>query len=127
MALVYVARTDLDPRVYVGATKTPLSQRRSSHIYAAKHGAKTIFARHLAKYGPENFTWEVAFENEDISKVAAKEVELIRFFGATTGVFNTTGGSDGLHSSNVNLAIAESRGWGIRGMRRIKKVTRKVR
>ena len=93
MFQAYIISCRVSTRCYVGITGRSLARRWSEHVYDAKRG-RTVLARAIAKYGPENFSIEPICGFRSWADAQAVEDALIRQHGtmAPTGYNSMPGG-----------------------------------
>ena len=93
MFQAYLITCRVSERCYVGITGRTLAKRWSEHVYDAKRG-RTVLARAIAKYGPENFSIEPICGFRSWADAQAVEDTLICQHGtmAPTGYNSMPGG-----------------------------------
>lgn len=71
---IYKFTNKIDNKSYIGLTND-IERRYREHIYMSKSNDTTYFHRALAKYGVENFVFEVleTFEVEDRTLLGQRE------------------------------------------------------
>ena len=79
-------------KVYIGITKNSPNSRWSNG-----NGYKTqqLFYRAIKKYGWNNFSHEILFENLSHDEACKKEIELIKFYKLQKLSYNQTDGGEG--------------------------------
>jgi group I intron endonuclease len=93
MFQAYIITCGVSARRYVGITGRSLAKRWSEHVYDAKRG-RTVLARAIAKYGPENFSIESICGFRSWASAQTVEDALIRQHGtmAPAGYNSMPGG-----------------------------------
>ncbi len=110
IAIVYRARNLVNGHHYIGYTAQGLDARRYQHLWDARKGKGRYFHKAIAKYGAENFVFEVMYDFEgdkDLAKLY--EVEAIAKYRPEYNL--SYGGEDArLHeSSRKKIGEANSR------------------
>lgn len=109
-AIVYQATNKVNGKRYIGYTARGLTRRRYQHLWDARKGAGHYFHRAIAKYGPENFVFEVLADfdgDEELAKLYEYEA-----IAAYKPEYNLSYGGEGgsLHeSSRKKIGAANSR------------------
>ena len=84
--------TSPNGKVYIGITK-------NDPEYRWKHGegynTQILFYRAIIKYGWDNFTHEILFENLSHDEACNKEIELIKYYKSLKKSYNITDGGEG--------------------------------
>lgn len=99
--IVYCHTNKINGKRYVGITSTSIQlrwqngygYRKNKHLYSA-----------IKKYGWEEFTHEILFENLTLEEACYKEIELIKKWDLTNtekGYNNSYGGEHGKHSKQT--------------------------
>ncbi|MEQ5792241.1 GIY-YIG nuclease family protein [Muricauda sp. NFXS6] len=76
--IIYRAVNRINGKVYVGATKMTLEQRKSDHLTKAKYDIGSTFHRAINKYSPDAFEWEEIAWAKNVNELAVKERFYIR-------------------------------------------------
>ena len=71
--IIYKCTNLINNKVYVGQTINGLDRRRKAHICLSKSGRGTYFHHALAKYGCENFRWEIIDSASSLESLNFKE------------------------------------------------------
>lgn len=97
MAEVYVITNKINGKQYVGKTNRNAETRMSEHI-SEMHQVRSFHRplyRAFRKYGPDQFSLEVAFTNLSAQEAEEKEIDLIDKLGTFNNGYNATVGGDG--------------------------------
>lgn len=109
-AIVYQATNTINGKRYIGYTARGLATRKYQHLWDARKGKGRYFQRAIAKYGSENFVFEVLGDfngDEDLAKLY--EIEAIAKYRPE---YNLSYGGEGgsLHEmSRKKIGEANSR------------------
>lgn len=89
--LIYKATNIVNGKVYIGQTIKTLEERREGHIESAR---KPVFRFHkaIARYGIENFKWEVIDTANNIDELNQKEGYWIEHYNSYRTGYNDTKG-----------------------------------
>tara|TARA_R110000751_G_scaffold39719_15_gene94603 strand:- start:52755 stop:52997 length:243 start_codon:yes stop_codon:yes gene_type:complete len=71
--IVYQAYNAIDGKVYVGATRNSIKQRKLDHLERAERGQKGKLYEAFRNYGSEAFIWQTIDTAESINELAKKE------------------------------------------------------
>lgn len=95
--LIYKATNKTNNKIYIGATKKSLNERKHAHYLKAKYNSKQYFHNAIRKYGEDNFLWEIIEDNINDQKILdEKEIHYIKFFDSIQNGYNiSTGGGGG--------------------------------
>lgn len=102
---VYIIKSSVNDKIYIGYTKHSLKHRLSTHFRDAKKNSmvNNKFARAIIKYGLGNFTIDLLYECSDKNEALMKEVFFINQYDSYKLGYNSTeGGETG--GSNKNHA-----------------------
>jgi len=77
MAIVYKITNTINNKCYVGQTIYDLEHRWKRHLSAAKNGSKFRFHSAIRKYGPDPWSKEVIFEDDNLDLVREYEAKII--------------------------------------------------
>jgi len=115
LGIIYKA-TSPSGKVYIGQTIQTLSKRKSGHLYGAfykanKRGYNTKFYRAIRKYGKDNFTWSIVYDNIPYKKLSKLEVETIAKYKSYELGYNSTKG-DKREISDKTIAKLSRAGLG---------------
>lgn len=125
-AIVYQARNTLTGHRYIGFTTQGLDVRKAQHLKSARVKQPRFRFQHaIAKYGPENFTFEVLGDfgdDEDLAKVY--EIEAIAKYKPEYNL--SYGGEGGALSPETRAKISAAR-VGMPGTNTGKKFSRETR
>lgn len=93
---VYIIKSVITGKIYIGFTKHTLKHRLSTHNRNAKKNSmyNNKFARAILKYGIENFTIELLFECEDKKEALSKEIFYINEYDSFRNGYNSTLGGE---------------------------------
>ena len=108
--IIYMATNMINNKLYIGQTIRSLEQRKCEHIYDALNKRNTMyFGRAIRKYGPENFTWDILHECNNIDFLNRLEIFYIGYyntFGNDNGYNLTLGGWNSLKSTETRNKIS---------------------
>lgn len=76
--IIYTAKCEVTGEFYVGATTNSLHQRKLDHQEKANRGENHPFAKAIATYGVDAFTWEQTDTASTTDELARKEKEYIK-------------------------------------------------
>jgi len=96
--IVYKATNQINGKSYIGQTTEKLSRRKGRHFALAfNRNGNMVFCRALRKYGKNNFSWCILFEQKEIDMklLNLKEIELIKKHGTFDNGYNSTEGGLG--------------------------------
>lgn len=99
MGCVYKAVNKINGKIYIGKTIFSLDKRKKEHIFdsgRANGRYQQYFHRAIAKYGEDNFVWEVIFESDDEDELLLKEQEYISIYKTGYSLYNLTEGGEGI-------------------------------
>ncbi len=112
MGCVYRVTCTKNNKVYIGKTKLSLEERQYQHYWCANNPI-AVFHKAIAKYGAENFIWDVVCEHDDEMVLYEKEKEFIAKYNCMIPFgYNMTTGGDG----NYNVVFSED--WRIKNRAR---------
>ena len=95
MALIYKITNLLNGKIYIGQTRTSLSQRMNKHYSQGKKEGQTGIDGAIFKYGKENFSVEI-LEYCLIEELDERERFYINYYNSYNNGYNLTkGGQDG--------------------------------
>lgn len=82
--IIYKATNIINNKIYIGATKYTLEQRKKGHIKHAnsKNKPKGYFQKAIIKYGEENFKWEVIDNALTYEELMEKEKYWIKYYNS---------------------------------------------
>jgi len=102
---VYIIKSLVNDKIYIGYTKHSLKHRLSTHFRNAKKNSmvNNKFARAILKYGLDNFTIDLLYECSDKNEALMKEVFFINQYDSYKLGYNSTGGGE-VGSPNKNHA-----------------------
>ncbi|MDB4312177.1 hypothetical protein N9937_01980 [bacterium] len=99
MNYVYKATSKTSGKSYIGKTKYGLHYRQSQHKYEAKNTRKGREKQHIhraiAKYGYDDFEWEIIFQSPHHTIVCLAEIELTHYYDTYKNGYNMKLGEDG--------------------------------
>ena len=75
--IIYKVINKESGKIYVGATKNSIHQRKLDHQERASRGEKGQFQEAIGTYGPEAFTWTQLDTASTTDELAQKEKEYI--------------------------------------------------
>lgn len=101
--IVYLSRNKLNGKVYVGATRKGLKERKRCHRVAAGAIRRTKFATAINEYGWKSFEWSVLAECQSDEEMLRTEARFIRDFRSLDGEF----GYNQLMSQAVGLSTPD--------------------
>lgn len=89
--LIYKATNIVNGKVYIGQTVKTLEERKAGHIESSKN---PVFRFHkaIARYGIDNFKWEVIDTATSIDELNQKEGYWIEFYNSYRNGYNGTKG-----------------------------------
>ena len=94
MGTIYKIVNDINDKIYIGKTVTPLYERWSKHLYAAKTEGTHLY-RAMRKYGFDHFSILPLEENIADDLLNEREIFWIRELNTIKNGYNTTIGGDG--------------------------------
>jgi group I intron endonuclease len=112
MSIVYKAANKLNSKVYIGKAVCSLKQRKNGHRTSAIRGSSGHFHNAIRKYGFEQFSWEILYDNKLCSdeELKLQERKFIKKFKSNNRKFgyNMTEGGDGgntlsNHPNKINI------------------------
>ena len=112
--IIYKATNRINGKVYIGQTKHSLEHRKNSHERDTRCRKKhsTYFHEALAKYGYENFVWEVIDESNsqvEIDKLEKKYIQEYRSMDKEFGYNLKDGGKEGgIYNEEGKRRLGES-------------------
>lgn len=122
--IIYKATNLINNKIYIGQTIKSVKSRSQDHKSDAKR-RKYPFSRSIAKYGFENFKWEILEQCNSQNELDEKEIEWIDKLNSTNkniGYNVAIGGNPGKDIGRKNL----SKLWKTEEFRqKMKKATRK--
>lgn len=89
--LIYKATNLINKKVYIGQTTKTLEERKEGHIQSSKE-PEFRFHKAIAKYGIDNFKWEVIDTADSIEELNQKEGYWIEYYQSYTKGYNDTKG-----------------------------------
>ena len=101
---LYMITNDINEKVYIGKTYTPLSDRWKRHIkdtYRTDRNNNNKFYNAIRKYGPEHFKIELIDKFEE-GILEQKEQEYIAKYDSYHNGYNSTLGGDGIKTSYID-------------------------
>jgi group I intron endonuclease len=117
--IIYKATNKINGKVYIGKTTNSLEERIKGHIFNSIK-PYSHFTKALAKYGPENFSWEILCDAKGKPKDVLDALEIYyiakhRLILGSYNVYNMTKGGDGgdtfsgkKHSKETKKKISEA-------------------
>lgn len=94
MIVIYKAQNKINGKIYIGKTNNLPKRIREHTRYDVHNGL--MFHRAIAKYGAENFAWDVIDETDDNEKANELEKYYIQFYNSfKPNGYNMTTGGDG--------------------------------
>ena len=103
--VVYMARNELNGKVYIGKTIHSLDRRRKAHLGESRRGGKRHFTAALRKYGEQNFSWRVVASgftsDEELKEAEIWWIEKMNQL-IPGKLYNCTAGGDGLTGFKPN-------------------------
>ncbi len=113
IAIVYQARNLVNGHRYIGFTTRGLEVRKAQHLKSAreKKQAKFRFQHAIAKYGPDNFAWEILGDfdgDEDLAKLYEREA-----IAKYRPEYNLSHGGDGGRLSDESRAKLSASKMGV--------------
>jgi group I intron endonuclease len=93
---VYIIKSIINDKVYIGFTKHTLKHRLATHYRCAKKNSmnNNKFARAILKYGIGNFTIDLLFECDDKKEALSKEMFYIKEYNSFKDGYNSTLGGE---------------------------------
>lgn len=112
MAGIYKITNKINNKIYIGQTQKKIKNRWKEHIRIANRYAKThidnkyTFAIHkaMAKYGIDNFIFEILYEQDNLSldKLNELEMKFIKEYNTFKYGYNLTQGGDGTKGTPIS-------------------------
>jgi group I intron endonuclease len=96
---VYIVKSLINDKIYIGYTKNTLYHRLSTHFRNAKKKSmiNNKFSNAILKYGNSNFIIELLFECDNKKEALNKEIFYIKEYNSYTDGYNSTlGGESGV-------------------------------
>ncbi|BAO55008.1 GIY-YIG nuclease family protein [Nonlabens marinus] len=90
--IVYQAYNAIEGKVYVGATRNSIKQRKIDHLERAERGQKGKLYEAIRTYGPEAFIWQTIDTSEFINELAKKEKYWIQKYNSKVDGYNSDEG-----------------------------------
>lgn len=90
--IVYQAYNAIDGKVYVGATRNSIKQRKLDHLERAERGQKGKLYEAFRNYGSEAFIWQTIDTAESINELAKKEKYWIKYYDSKANGYNSDEG-----------------------------------
>lgn len=93
---VYIIKSLINEKVYIGFTKHTLKHRLSTHFRNSKKKSmvNNKFANAIIKYGRDNFIIDLLFECENKKEALDKEIFFIKKYNSYTNGYNSTLGGE---------------------------------
>lgn len=93
---VYIIKSLINGKVYIGFTKHTLKHRLSTHFRNSKKNSmvNNKFANAILKYGRDNFIIELLFECDNEKDALDKEIFFIKKYNSYTDGYNSTLGGE---------------------------------
>ena len=118
--IIYKATNKVNGKIYIGQTSKTLEQRKNGHERDTRSRKKhtTYFHEALAKYGYDNFDWEVIANANTQEELDEMEKHYIQVYNATDKEFGYNlkkGGKEGgLYNEECRRRLGEStkKKWG---------------
>lgn len=108
--IIYIAKCKITEKIYVGQTVKGLHKRAARHVsdaFSTKSKAySSKFYRAIRKYGKDNFTWYMVYDNVPLKDLACLEIETISKLKSYKYGYNSTLGGEttvGYHHSEEAL------------------------
>lgn len=101
--IIYKATNIINKKIYIGLTTKGLEKRKKGHLSSSKKKhPKYIFHKAIAKYGEDNFIWEIIDDADTLNELSEKEIFWIGFYNSIVpnGYNISTGGYNGDNISN---------------------------
>lgn len=105
--IIYKATLLIDGRIYIGQTTRSLKERISEH----SHKGLFYFNNVIAKYGIDNFKWEIIDKANYQKELDEKESYCISLYKSNIKEFGfnlTSGGDHGVYSEEVRKKMSEN-------------------
>lgn len=111
--IIYKAQNLINNKIYIGQTVLNLETRKRQHINAWRYGKTYPFALAIKKYGIENFSWEIIFEDDfvTIEELNDKESYYIKMYNSSVdghGYNLRACGENKFLSEETKLKISEA-------------------
>lgn len=110
--IIYKATNNINGKVYIGQTIKTLDERRRGHIRQSKYGKRqTYFTKALAKYGSDNFSWEIidtALSQDELNKKESYWIEKLKTTNNSVGYNLKGGGHNPFLTDKVKKKIGDS-------------------
>ena len=92
--IIYKAKNNFNDKVYIGATKDSIHQRRLDHTERANRGESGKFQEAISTFGAEAFIWEQIDTASSADELAQLEQKYISKFNSKDGGYNSSIGGD---------------------------------
>ena len=90
--IIYKAENKINKKVYIGQTIKTLEERKNQHTQEAKRGNGFRFQDAIARYGEENFIWQIIDEADNVDELNQKEEYWIEYYRSYEKGYNGTKG-----------------------------------
>jgi group I intron endonuclease len=91
-AIIYKVTHKESGKIYVGATKNSIHQRKLDHTERANRGEHGQFQEAIGTYGPEAFTWTQIDTANSSDELAQKEKAYVIQYDSKTNGYNSDSG-----------------------------------
>jgi hypothetical protein len=117
---LYVIKSHLTPKLYVGVTRRTIEQRFGEHVCAANYGSNLLLHMAMQKYGKENFRPELLAMVTGEAEAQARERALMEQFESfVPGGYNMTRGGETPDADLCSVYATEI--WGREEFRKLRK------
>ena len=90
--IIYHVKNKITGKAYIGATTNSIHQRKLDHEERAKRRETHPFAKAIATYGPDAFTWEQVDTASNVDELAQLEKQYIFKYNSKEDGYNADSG-----------------------------------
>jgi group I intron endonuclease len=121
MGIIYKATNVINGKIYVGKTTLVLAKRVQKHVAVRKRPRQVVHLA-IAKYGAENFSWDVleTVPNEMLDDAEKRWIASLNTTVKEIGYNRSTGGDGGHRSEPDSLETRRKKSLGMMGKQNAK-------